>query len=324
VIYVNSQLDTNSPTLIFTGAATIDSKAESPADEFTSHLANFEAVGVRYVVTNANGLDVIGSRFPTAGTPPWPAGPRVVYRDSFAEIWQLPDPAPLFSLLPASPANSVDTSFVGANCSVAGQGFDQATVTCSRPSVLLRQVEYIPGWSASVNGKAVPVTQVPFGPPGLFQEIAVPAGTSTIRYTFLPPDEFPAFLAAFLALVAIVGSLLVTSGRLTIRRPRLAQLEAVRRSRPRPAAPAPKHRVSTPTKPRVPRVPRGPGLPQSAAPQTPAPRKPRGPETPQTPAPRTPRHRMSSPPRRRAATNPAKGDEDGNRNRGGDTDDMTD
>ena len=32
VVYVNSMLDTNSPTLIFTGAATIDPQAESPAD----------------------------------------------------------------------------------------------------------------------------------------------------------------------------------------------------------------------------------------------------------------------------------------------------
>ncbi|HWE70115.1 MAG TPA: hypothetical protein VG205_07115 [Acidimicrobiales bacterium] len=264
VIYVNSELDTNSPTLIFTGAATIDPQAESPADEFTSHLSNFEAVGVRYVVTNANGLDVVGSRFPTAGTPSWPRGPRVVYRDSFAEIWQLPSPAPLFSLLPASPKNSVDTSFVGAGCSVTGQGFDQATVHCSRPSVLLRQVEYIPGWSASVNGRAVPVSQVPFGPPGIFQEIAVPAGTSTVQFTFLPPYETPAFVAAFLALVAIIGSFVLTSARLSrlsrlsrVPRPAIDRLlQRVRRPRSRPPAPGPRHRVSAPAKTRVTPAPR--------------------------------------------------------------------
>jgi hypothetical protein len=218
VIYVNSMLDTNSPTLIFTGAATIDPQAESPAEEFTQHLANFEAVGVRYIVTNANGLDVVGSPFPAAGTPPWPGGPRVVYHDKFAEIWELPNPASLFSLLPASPKNSVDTAFVGAGCSVTGNGWDQATVTCSRPSVLRRQVEDIPGWSATVNGKAVAVQKVPFGPPGLSQEIPVPAGTSTVQFNFLPPHEFLAFTAAVLALIAIIGSFFVTSGR--FRRPR--------------------------------------------------------------------------------------------------------
>ncbi|HEV3264951.1 MAG TPA: hypothetical protein VG014_05480 [Acidimicrobiales bacterium] len=250
VIYVNSMLDTNSPTLIFTGAATVDPQAESPADEFTSHLANFEAIGVRYIVTNANGLDVLGSRFPTAGTDPWPRGPRVVYRDHFAEIWQLPSPAPLFSLLPASPKNSVDTSFVGAGCSVTGHGQDQATVTCTRPSVLLRQVEDIPGWSASVNGKPVAVQKDPFGAHGLFQELPVPAGTSTVQFTFLPPHEFPAFAAAILALIAIVGSFLVTPERLRRLRwpPAGPRGESPRASRRRPVPAPPRHRVSGPPK----------------------------------------------------------------------------
>lgn len=206
VIYVNSELDTNSPTLLFTGAATIDRQAQSPADEFTSHLANFEAVGVRYIVTNANGLDIFGTRFPTAGTDPWPGGPRVVYHDSFAEIWELPTPAPLFSLVAESPEDSVDTNFVGAGCSVTGQGWDQATVTCSRPSVLIRQVQFMPGWSANINGKTVAVKKVPFGPTGLFQEVSVPAGRSIVSFNFLPPHETAAILVAFLAMVALVGS----------------------------------------------------------------------------------------------------------------------
>jgi hypothetical protein len=206
VIYVNSELDTNSPTLLFTGASTIDRQAQSPADEFTSHLANFEAVGVRYIVTNANGLDIFGTRFPTAGTDPWPGGPRVVYHDSFAEIWELPTPAPLFSLVAESPENSVDTNFVGAGCSVTGQGWDQATVTCSRPSMLIRQVQFMPGWSANVNRNAVAVNKVPFGPTGLFQEVPVPSGRSIVRFNFLPPHETAAILVAFLAGVTLIGS----------------------------------------------------------------------------------------------------------------------
>jgi len=258
VIYVNSQLDTNSPTLIFTGAATVDAQAEAPADEFTAHLANFEAIGVRYIVTNANGLDVVGSRFPTPGTPPWPAGPRVVYRDSFAEIWQLPAPAPVFSLLPASPKNSVDTNFVGAGCSVTARGWDQATVTCTRPSVLLRQVEDIPGWSATVNGNPVAVQKVPFGPRGLFQELPVPAGTSTVQFDFLPPYEFPAFVAVVLALIAILGSFLVTSGRLPRHRPRLAGPEgqALRSPRSRPASGPPRRWATRPPRHRARRRPK--------------------------------------------------------------------
>ena len=206
VIYVNSELDTNSPALLFTGAAIIDRQAQSPAAEFTSHLANFEAVGVRYIVTNANGLDVFGAPFPTAGTAAWPGGPRVVYHDSFAEIWELPTPAPLFSLVAGSPENSVNTTFVGAGCAVTGQGWDQATVTCSRPSMLIRQVQFMPGWSADVNGNPVAVNKVPFGPTGLFQEVSVPSGRSIVRFNFLPPHETAAILVAFLAGVVLIGS----------------------------------------------------------------------------------------------------------------------
>jgi hypothetical protein len=206
VIYVNSELDTNSPALLFTGAAIIDRQAQSPAAEFTSHLANFEAVGVRYIVTNASGVDVFGARFPTAGTAAWPGGPRVVYHDSFAEIWELPTPAPLFSLVAGPPENSVNTTFVGAGCAVTGQGWDQATVTCSRPSMLIRQVQFMPGWSADVNGNPVAVNKVPFGPTGLFQEVSVPSGRSIVRFNFLPPHETAAILVAFLAGVVLIGS----------------------------------------------------------------------------------------------------------------------
>jgi len=104
----------------------------------------------------------------------------------------------------------------------------------------------------------VPVSQVPFGPPGLFQEIPVPAGTSTVQFDFLPPYEAPAFIAAFLALVALIGSFFVTSGRLS-RLPRLPidpLLERVRRSRSRPPATGPRHRVSTPPRTRAAPAPR--------------------------------------------------------------------
>ena len=109
---------------------------------------------MRYVVEDANGLDLKGQPFPATGAPPWPAGPRRVYRDGFAEIWQLPAPAPAFGLRPVSP--------VGVNsapCSVTTRGWDEATVSCDRPSVLVRRVEYFPGWKATGDGYSAKVTQ---------------------------------------------------------------------------------------------------------------------------------------------------------------------
>ncbi len=63
-------------------------------------MPNYEAIGVRFVVENANGKDVQDAPFPAKGSAPWPTGPRLVYRDSFAEIWELPAAAPVFSLHP--------------------------------------------------------------------------------------------------------------------------------------------------------------------------------------------------------------------------------
>jgi uncharacterized membrane protein YfhO len=96
---------------------------------------------------------------------------------------------------------------------VRGDGWDQATVTCARATILTRRVQYVPGWSATVDGTAVPVGHATGGPPGLFQQVAVPAGTSTVQFTFVPPHEVPAFAAALVAVLAIVGTLAVESWR---------------------------------------------------------------------------------------------------------------
>jgi hypothetical protein len=163
-------------------------------------------MGTRYVVENSNGTDVTGNPWPQAGTQPWPVGPRLVYRGRLAEIWELPHPKPLFSVASANGQ--------GASCTVSIHGPDSAKVTCAHPLVLVRREQFIPGWSASINGRAVSVRKATTGPAGLFQQVDVPAGTSTVRFTFLPPHEFSAFIAAGLALAVLVGSFfLVRKGR---------------------------------------------------------------------------------------------------------------
>ena len=204
--YISARLDPNSPPGNFTGGARIDPNGPTPAQELSANLPSYEAVGVRYVVENATGLDVLGQPFPAAGSPPWPAGPRLVYHDTFAEIWQLPAPAPVFSLAVTAPAaggGRVDTP-----CTVTGVGWDQATVHCSQPSVLVRRVQYLPGWTATAEGRALPVREDRAGPAGLFQEVSVPSGTTSVDFTYLPPHEIPAIAAAGLALLVLLGSLI--------------------------------------------------------------------------------------------------------------------
>jgi hypothetical protein len=160
-------------------------------------------------VESANGQDVQGQVFPAVGMAAWPAGPRMVYRDGFAEIWQLPRPATVFSLRPASNrVGNSNGSALPASCRVVGVGWDQATVRCSQPSTLVRRTLYLPGWTASVDGKGVAVGTDPGKPVGLFQTVAVPAGTTTVRFTYLPPHEGWAGVATLIALVALVVSLL--------------------------------------------------------------------------------------------------------------------
>jgi hypothetical protein len=196
--YVASHLDTNTIPFEFTGGYSSDPAGPTPAQEFTRNLVAFEAVGVRYVVIAASGRDPTGSPFPSPGTPGWPAGPRLVHRDVWAEIWELPAPAPAFSL-EGEP-----------QCRVVPLGWDAARVSCPHSTVLVRRVQSDPGWSAEVGGTTVAVTGARTGPPGLFQSVAVPAGTTMVRFRYLPPGEWWAVPLSGLAWLGLVATLVVT------------------------------------------------------------------------------------------------------------------
>lgn len=212
--YIKADLDPNTIPELFSGGTRANQAGPSPSQELSSHLANFEAVGVRYVVELASGHDALGVPFPLPGAVPWPIGPRLVYRDIFAEIWQLPNPAPLFSLeaVPKSPtparsgrsAATVDT--VPASCSLTAQGFDEAMVDCARPVVVVRRVQYMPGWSVSGADQTLVVDKDTAGPGGLFQTVTVPAGRTDLHFSYLPPHATLCTVIAALSLLVLVGS----------------------------------------------------------------------------------------------------------------------
>ncbi|HVA06981.1 MAG TPA: hypothetical protein VNG12_09605, partial [Acidimicrobiales bacterium] len=205
VSYTQTHLDPNSPPGIFTGGARIDPEGPTPAQELTANLTNYEAVGVRFVVESADGLDLQQNPFPAAGTPPWPAGPRLAHRDSFAEIWELPTASAVFALEPASSTASSGTG--SASCRVVGVGWDQARVDCPHPSILVRRVQYMPGWTATFDGRTtLPVGKDKTGPTDLYQQVHVPAGITTLHFSFLPPHEDLAIIFAAIACLILVGS----------------------------------------------------------------------------------------------------------------------
>ena len=76
---------------------------------------------------------------------------------------------------------------------------------CSSPSTLVRQALSIPGWTAVSDrgGRSVSVCGAPDGP---FQELSVPAGTTTFQFVFLPPHEGAAGIIALLAMIGLLAA----------------------------------------------------------------------------------------------------------------------
>jgi hypothetical protein len=204
--YVASQLDPNAPRGLFTGGLSRDPNGPTPAEELTRHLAGYQAAGVRYVVEGSAGVDVTGRPFPAAGSPRWPAGPRLAYRDTFAEIWELPMPAPIFSAVAGNHYRLAATANTSPECSVVSSGTDAAVVDCTHGATVLRRVQYVPGWTASAGGVAVVVRPVADSP---FQTVAVSSGRTKLQFAYRPPFATPAEILAALALAVLVGSWLV-------------------------------------------------------------------------------------------------------------------
>ncbi|HEV3281059.1 MAG TPA: hypothetical protein VG032_05575 [Acidimicrobiales bacterium] len=213
--YVRGHLDSNAPPGLFTGTTRVDPAGPTPAQELEANLPRYEAVGVRYVIELSDGQDLQGSPFPAPHSPPWPSGPRMVHHDAFADIWELPAAASLFSLEPASPRSP--SGRLPSSCTVDGTGWDDAIVRCSRPAVLVRRVQYLPGWSATADGLTSPVRQDRAGPGGLFQAVTVPAGMTRVRFAYDPSDSWAAVAVAGVALLWLLGSLVIS--RLRRRRP---------------------------------------------------------------------------------------------------------
>jgi len=113
-----------------------------------------------------------------------------VFHDDIVTIYELPHSRPFYST-------------VSSTCSVSSTSNDSATVSCpSAGSTLIRTELYMSGWRAYVNGKEVPITASDIA----YQSIPVPAGTSTVTFTFLPPHVRYALVAALVAALFLAFS----------------------------------------------------------------------------------------------------------------------
>jgi hypothetical protein len=151
--YVHHRLDPAAPFVGFRTPA-----APSAQQELMLHLGSYGQTAVRYVLVPA------GQRLPTRRH-----RLRLVDRTPTTWIYEITRAAPFMT---------------AAGCRVSAASFDSAQVTCPRPTRLIRRETALPGWTARIDGHAVPMGRVK----GLFQSVTVPAGTHRITFTFVPVE----------------------------------------------------------------------------------------------------------------------------------------
>jgi hypothetical protein len=145
------------------------------------HIKHYEDASVKYLLVPSS--IILNPELTKLGV-------TQVFQDSLATIYQLPYTRPFFS------TNS-------KSCNVTSAGDDFATVNCpSSGAHLLRTELSMKGWSATVNGEPATITTVD----GVYQEITVPKGTSSVVYRFYPPHERYALLVGFLGGLFLIGS----------------------------------------------------------------------------------------------------------------------
>jgi hypothetical protein len=148
-------------------------------EQVSYYLTNYEQSGVKYLV-----LDSPASMPTTLRS----QGVIQVYHDKMVTIYQLPHPAPFFKT--SSP------------CTVRAVSVNKAQLSCPASTSLTRLELYMPGWHATVNGHAVKIHEKK----GVFQEVSVPKGNSTVEFTFLPPHEHLGVGLAVVGVVAVLSS----------------------------------------------------------------------------------------------------------------------
>jgi len=151
----------------------------SVQDDVATHLANYEALGVAYIVTPPKRLDAA-----LAGV-----GLTLVFHDAVSNVYQLAHPSSYYSTALAS-------------CVLSHTSVDHVTVTCAQATTLTRLELALSGWTATVNGVATALTSSN----GLVQTLEVPAGTSSVAFSYLPPHEQVASAGALVALLALLAT----------------------------------------------------------------------------------------------------------------------
>lgn len=98
------------------------------------------------------------------------ASPYRVYESNALDIFQIRGAAPYFQT-------------IGADCGIRVTDRQFVRVDCPSTAVLMRRELFFPGWQAKLNDKVVQIAPADT----IFQSVAVPAGVSEIRFSYVPP-----------------------------------------------------------------------------------------------------------------------------------------
>ncbi|MGH9582543.1 MAG: hypothetical protein ACRD4O_06375, partial [Bryobacteraceae bacterium] len=118
-----------------------------------------------------------------------PAGVSKIYHDSVMDIFELPHPAPYYSVARGGP------------CHLSPSGRESLQALCDAPALLVRRELYMPGWHASLNGKRLDAE--PYG--DIFQSFNLPRGNSRLRFAYAPPYTMLAVCASLFAVAALLA-----------------------------------------------------------------------------------------------------------------------
>jgi len=146
-----------------------------------AHLTTYEQASAKYLVANSS-LPLL-----TALTS---EGVHKVFDDHTVAIYELPNPHPFFSTTPG--------------CTLTTTSLTTVKVDCTKPATLTRSELFMDGWYASVNGRSVLVRSS-----GVYEALSLPAGVSTVTFTYRPPHERLAGVGALLGLLVMLGSALL-------------------------------------------------------------------------------------------------------------------
>ena len=106
------------------------------------------------------------------------------------------------------PGTSVLRSAVDG--AIGEHGTGRFTVDSDRPAVLVVSTSWLDGWTATVNGRSVPVARAN----GLTIAVPIDAGSNDVRLTFDPPGFHTGVLIAVVSLLALLTSgVVATRGR---------------------------------------------------------------------------------------------------------------